>query len=438
MGLSDEQPPNENPGAQAEEGFDDLSALLQGVEYEEAPPEAPGAENFIQKLLGRLKGKGEGAPAAQKSQKKKGPLSQFKTWQKLVLAAMGVMLIIIYAAMITVVVTSLQATPPEGPLYNDADVINDVVTPTLEAEVELTPTLTPTPAETPTPTPTATPLPVSTRLDSQITVNPDNVDLRIERGNLYLTMGAYGAASRDFEHVLTVDPDNALAFSGIGKANFYLRYWTQAVGAYQQAIDRDPDLTAAHFGLATLLYYQNRYEAAAAAFDRAAEIDPDYVEAEAWLAISAARVGDATEAMGAAQRAISITERLPLVYIARSWAWRVQDPPDIDAALGDLLHAQNLEPFGYMTQRELAEFYLSHRPERLGEAANLAQYAYNWARSDLDRAQSLHTLGRVQLAQNRTEEARRTLLQAAEFATYHDEIILPDLAELLREVVPEN
>lgn len=434
MELMDELLPTSDAQPAAEAGLEQWDTLLEGITYEEPPEAAPAGDGFFQKLLGGLSRK----PAAQvdagkksqarKKARKKGPFARLKGWQKLILAVLGILMIVVNVALLTIILTTMQATPANGTPGGGNDLTGGVFTPT----VEVTPTETPLPTATPTPTPTATPLPVATHLDSQITVNPNNVDLRLQRGRLYLDLGAYQAALNDFEHAVTIAPENAHAYTGIGQANFYLRDWDQAIIAYQSAIERNPSLPAAHFGMGTILYYQTRYEAAAAAFDRAAEIDPDYAEAEAWLAISAARAGDPVEALGAAQRAISVTQSSPLVFIARSWARRVQNPPDLDGAQSDLLHAQNQEPYTFYTLNALAEFYLVYRPERLGEAENLSQYAYNWAKSDLERAQALYTLGRIYLKQERIEDARRVLTQAADLTTVAGQLLLPNLAETLK------
>jgi tetratricopeptide (TPR) repeat protein len=133
--------------------------------------------------------------------------------------------------------------------------------------------------------------------------------------------------------------------------------------------------------------------------------------------------------MGAAGRAISLTEDSAIVHIARSWAYRVQNPPDIDAAQSDLLYAQKLAPYDFELLVALARFYTDYRPERIIEAELSSNYALQWARNDLERARALYALGHVYLAQNRKAEAKKVLTEAADLTTYQGQVLLFGVVE---------
>ena len=184
-----------------------------------------------------------------------------------------------------------------------------------------------------------------------------------------------------------------------------------------------------------LYYLQGRYREAAKEFDQAAEINPTYAEAEAWLAIASAQVGDAAEAMGAAGRAVSLTEESAIVHIARSWAYLVQSPPDINAAQSDLLYAQKLDPYNFELLVALARFYTDYRPERIIEAEQLGNYAIQWAKGDLERARALQVLGHVYLAQDRKDEAKKVLAEAADLTTYEGQVLLYGIIEDLNRAL---
>ncbi len=284
----------------------------------------------------------------------------------------------------------------------------------------------------PTEPPTVTPMPgaaASTRFDRQIEKEPDNPQLYLRRGQEYLAMGAHEAALRDFENVLSLGSDAAEAYVGLGCANFHLWRWREAETAFSIALEIGPVLSDAYLGLGRLYYHQGNYGEAAKAYDQAAEINPHDAEAEAWLAIASARRGDLTEALDAVTRAIAQDDRLAIVYVAQSWARRVEDPPDIDGAQGDLLYATELQPNAFLTLNALAQFYVDFRPERLVEAEQLAIYAHNWAADDIARAVALQTLGRVYLEQGRTADAQRVLEEAAMMATRDGRIALAGLAD---------
>ena len=324
-------------------------------------------------------------------------------------------------AIVTVVsstdVTTVSPQPNEGdPDANTED----------ETEVEAEPEGTAT-AE---PSPTATP-PVFTVLDRQIQDDPDDIDLYLQRAEAYIALGAYQAALADLKIAKGLDEKRAEIYVSEGWTHFYTGLWLRAEEAFGAAVSLNQDLPEAHFGLGQMLFYQGRYREAASEFDRAAEINPQNAEAEAWLGISAAKLQDRDEAYGAVGRAISLTNTLPIVYIAQSWARRTEWPPDIDSAQADLLYAQDLDSNDFMTLNALAEFYVGYRPERLAEAELLASYAYNWAANSVERAVALQTLGRVYLQQNRNVDAERAFIEAIDLTSRDGEVLLVGLAENL-------
>lgn len=357
-----------------------------------------------------------------------------KPAQLLILALLGIVLVavcVVLASMITKTLPGgLAGNETVTPLATEASPA-DVVKPT---SAPPTATRTPGPTRTPTPTPTPAP-PVATQYDRHIAANPDNVEMRLQRGAEYLRLGAYTAALEDFQHARDVEEKLPGAYLGIGWANYQLRDWPASENAFLTALALNPVSSEAHFGIGMLYYLQGRYREAAKEFDQAAEIDPLKAEAEAWLAIASAQVGDAGEAMGAAGRAINITDESAIVHIARSWAYLAQNPPDIDAAQSDLLYAQKLEPYNFELLVTLARFYTDYRPERIIEAEQLANYAIKWAKGDLERARALHALGHVYLTQDRKEEAKKVLAEAADLTTFQGQVLLFGVMEDLNRAL---
>jgi tetratricopeptide (TPR) repeat protein len=409
----------------AESGDDSWDDLLSGLSYDEEPEE-------------------EAAPNQRKSGGGGG--RKLSVVQMIVLGVLGLFVVAVWIVVGLMIVRSRPADTPEGP-ESEADVTvvsyanatpmqpSDAVTGT--ETINLTPaaessTATAAPTATPEPTATHTPTPappVSTVYDRQIAEDPNNLDLYMQRGREYLSLGAYEAALEDFQKAKSLEKERAEVYVGMGWAQYYLARWDAAEASFGTAIAFNQDLSDAHFGLGKLFYYQGRYEEAASEFDWAAEIDRGDAEAEAWLAMAAAHEGDPTEAVGAATRALSITEELAIVYVARSWAHRAQEPPDLESAHGDLIYARNLAPNDYHALKALAAFYLAHRPERLVEAEQLAFYAQNWAKDPIQEALALQTLGRVYLEQDRIDEARKALGQAADLVTAEGKIALFDLMD---------
>jgi len=411
---------------------EDLWEGLFGEEELEAPPEPATAPDTKQRRAGRekrpkqpSKRESKRAARAKKPKRSRAKGKGLSLPQVLILLLLGIFIVVAYLVLASMIRGTLPATLPPGEetivsIETLEAVPVDVATPT---PAPPTATRTPAPTYTPTSTPTPAP-PVATQFDRHVNANPDNVDMRLERGAEYLRLGAHAAALKDFEHARGIDEGHTGVHLGIGWANYQLRDWPAAENAFLTAIALDANLPEAHFGIGMLNYLQGRYREAAKEFDQAAEINPEYAEAEAWLAISSAQVGDVRETVAAAGRAISLTQESAIVYIARSWAYRVQTPPNIDAAQGDLLYAQRLDPYNFELLLALARFYTDYRPERIVEAEQLSNYAIQWARGDLERARALHTLGHVYLAQNRKEEAKRVLAEAADLTTYQGQVLL--------------
>ncbi|MBN1246497.1 MAG: hypothetical protein JXC32_02510 [Anaerolineae bacterium] len=412
------EPPSQTPPPSGGTGEEAWADLLEGVDFSDTD------ENGVERDT-RARRRREGA---------------LTTIQKLTLGILGLVVVGLWGVIIVLVVRSFAGQGPSSAASGDAQVtVVSYTNTTPGAADEGAPRPTATPdleegvvASSPTPTPRVTPSPtppIATTYDIQIQENPDDIELYLQRGRQYTQLGAYQAALADFSRAQELDDERAEAYVGEGWASFYSGFWQRAEEAFGTAIAFDQDIGEAHFGLGQVTYYQGRYEEAAREFDWAAEIDPANAEAEAWLAIASARMDLEDEAFGAVSRAISQTEELAVVYVAQSWARRIDDPPDIDGAQADLLYARELEPNSFLTLNALAQFYVDHRPERLAEAELLAAYAEDWATNDVQRAVALQTLGQVYLAQDRKVDAERVLIRAIDLVSREGEILLTGLEE---------
>ncbi len=345
-----------------------------------------------------------------------------------ILGALSVAILLVYVALAIL----LLNRPSSNAAVSPGDVVGETaVQPSTE---DALPTLRPT--QTPVPEATATAMPsptapsnsqVSTRLDLKVMRNPDNVELRIERGFEYIHLSAYQAAVEEFRYALELTPENPRAYLGLGQAHFYRLHWQEAEEALGTAVAFEEDWEAPHFWLGKLFYLQGRYQESAQEFDWAAEINPNNPVNEAWLGRAAAEMGDVEEAVGAAERALALDEKLAIAHVARAEAYVLQE--EYAAAHGDLLHAQNIDPHNFEVLNALARFYTTHMPERLAEAERLAQQAQRWAEWEIEEARALHTLAKVRIAQERTEEAKELLAQASNIASVNGQMWLPGIAE---------
>lgn len=438
--FNDKSSPDEAAPEQEDLSLEDWDALIDNIPADELPEQEEPQEGILGKLLSSFSGKGKNPPSEDattsaestpKKATKKKSKSKLKNRQKVILLIMGALVFACYVALIMIVTRTLPNNIPATTTGDPADgitiTINTPASQVIESDVSIldyTPEPTPEDAlVTPSPTPAA----VFTSYDRQIQSNPNDKGLLLKRGAEYIKAGAYEAAINDYQRAVAIDKEDPAAYIGLGQAYFYLNRWNEAEEAYGTSIAFDHNFPAAHFGLATIYYHKGQLNDAMREFDWAAEIDPSYAEAEAWLAISAARAGNNEEALGAIGRAISLTEELPIVYIAKSWQNRTQNPPDLEEALGNLLYARELDQYTFETLNALARFYQDHRPERWIEAEQIAQYALNWAKNDFERALGLHTLGRIYESQERIEDARRTYQEAVDLVSSDGEIMILEL-----------
>ena len=372
------------------------------------------------------------APKKRRADKKAAPRrkdGKIKPVQMLLLVVLLVLVLAVYGALAVIITrTRPSATATPLPLLE---------LPTATAGL---PTSTPRPEPTATATaaaPTVTPQPaVSTQFDLRLLQDPDNVTLRLQRGYKYIELRAYGLAVADFEHALQLDAENAALYVGLGQAHFYARQWTSAQENFKAALALDNNNEEAHFWLGTVLYYEGQYAEAAAEFDAAAELAPENPRNEAWLALAAAQAGQLEEAGAAAERAITLDPKYAPAYLGRAQVSIARQ--QFETAQGDLLYARTLAPYEFETLHTLGRFYVEHMPERIVEAEQLALQAQNWATWDLQRAQALHTLGRIYLSLGRTDEAWQAFTQALELALVEGKIALPGLEEDLVTLRRQN
>ncbi len=424
--------------------LDDLRHQEEPEPQEKRPKSAPLIEpntqdqNAWNELLGQVKLEEEVSPAQEKGRARRNAGKTGLTrGRKIILGVLALAAIGLWTLVVLVLTGSLHLPFTGRTSQVSVTPATDLQVAAAEEEVQVpTPTHAP-PTETavvPTAAPTTTPIPrgpLTTVYDERLRNDPTNVDLYLLRGQEFLNVGAFDAALLDFNTALQLDDQRAEAYAGVGWANYYVFRWESAAEAFDIAVALDEDLPGAHFGLGLIHYYRGSYRNAAREFDWAAEINPLHAEYEAWLAMAAAQLNDIAEAHGAATRAVELTQNESVVHVARSWARRIDVPSDFDGAQGDLLYAKNLAPNDFLALHAIAEFYLDNRPERLGEAEQLAVYALNWAANDVDEAIALHTLGKIYRQQGRQADALRVLEAAADLASREGDIALAGLAESL-------
>jgi len=102
--------------------------------------------------------------------------------------------------------------------------------------------------------------------------NPDNLSVRIKKGDLLVTKGLDEQALSEYLYVLKKEPDNAIANEAAGSVYFRAGLYTEAETHLNLAVEGNPMLWKAHNYLGNLYDRQGRYEDARTHFLRALEL----------------------------------------------------------------------------------------------------------------------------------------------------------------------
>jgi len=270
-----------------------------------------------------------------------------------------------------------------------------------------------------------------TRYDLQVTRDPENPTLRLQRGHAYIGLGAYVHAIEDFDAAIDLDGTLAEAYLGRGEARFYLKEWSAALEDFERALALNPGLAEAHAWRGSLLSEWGKHGPAIEALHRAIALDEADPIKHLWLAQTLLRSGSPGEARVEYTTVLSLQARSVEAHVGRAMVMAEQG--DFDAALADLGSAQTLAPYEPVALNGQAWFYAWYRRSHLDEAEQLAQRAVAGAEGDMERARYLHTLGWVYYRQERYEEAVVALEEAAALATVEGEVVYGEILEHLEE-----
>ncbi len=302
-------------------------------------------------------------------------------------------------------------------------------TPTFPPIATASPTLTPTPTPTVTPTPIANAPP--TDFDVQIAGEPENPTLRVQRGYVYVGVGAYASAIKDFDVATRMDETLAQAYVGRGAARFYLREWRAALADLDQALILNLDLADAHAWRGHLLSEWGEHALGIEALRQAVALDEHDPVKHIWLAQALLRGGNPDAAKTAYSTALSLSHSVE-AYVGRMMA--EAERGDLGAAQVNLSHAMSTAPFSPVSLNGRAWFFTYYQPDRLYEAEQLARQAVDGAKNDLDKARYLDTLGWILYQRDYFDKAIATLERAAALATVEDQVVYGEILEHLEEV----
>ncbi len=303
--------------------------------------------------------------------------------------------------------------------------------PTTFAAAQTAPQTTPQTAPQTTPqaaTPTARPSasPVSKwprelaarliRLQTRLQKQPDDLNARLDLGELWLEVGNYGRAKTNFLEAVSLDYMSADAHFGLGLAEFNRPDYRAALFEFSEVTRLFPERFDGHFNRAVTLAQLRRSEEAVAAFQEAlVQASPEAgraVRASAQLGLAGqlevlGRFDEAADAYGAAMR---LSKRSPALIMAQGEAlYRA------GRGLEALPALTALEADDYQASTLVANIYLAAKQTDYALAA-LNRARRRAAASGDKQAESdvLLQLGLLRRSLGRNEAAARAFAAAAE------------------------
>lgn len=159
---------------------------------------------------------------------------------------------------------------------------------------------------------------------------PDATELHLERAVLYVQVGDYEAAQRDFDEVDRLNPGQTLATLGRGIALLQNRQPAESLEAIRAKLKASPDDAALHYLLAEVLSQSDAvpgkpaFREALASAERAVKLKPDFVLAHDLLSGLLLKSGEPLKSIEESKSALAIdpTDRTAVYHLLSAWRQR--------------------------------------------------------------------------------------------------------------------
>lgn len=111
-------------------------------------------------------------------------------------------------------------------------------------------------------------------LGRAIELQPNDPDLYVNRGNMFVRMGRFDEAILEFSSALSLRPKCSISFNGRAYARSSVGQVNEAIADYWSAIEIDNDYVSPVFNLAELCKKLGNLDEAKTLADRAKKLDP--------------------------------------------------------------------------------------------------------------------------------------------------------------------
>ena len=175
-----------------------------------------------------------------------------------------------------------------------------------------------------------------------IALNPDYVGAYYNRALAFTQLRGFDHAIEDYTHTLALNPNFAAAYKNRGVIHASCKEYARAIADYTEALRRKPDDATTYNNRGNAHYNLATYDQAITDYDQAIALNPNYARAYLNRGLAYTSTEEYQQAIADYNQAITLNPATATAYVYRGQAYaRLEQHPQ---ALADYDHALELTP----------------------------------------------------------------------------------------------
>jgi putative PEP-CTERM system TPR-repeat lipoprotein len=247
-----------------------------------------------------------------------------------------------------------------------------------------------------------------TRVERALALDPKNVNALLLKANIAAGLKDLDSALTAVQDAVTVDPDRGLTYTNLAQLQWAKGDTATAAATFDQAIKTDPRSPLAHLAQANFLWATGNRAGAEAALRKTIEVDPDHLVAHRALAILLMTTKRLPEAE-AQLKSIAQTAKTPVAELDLADFYLLTRRPQEGREI-----YRRLATSDDKNARTAATLRLAALEIRDGQRATGAEFVDKLVSDDPKNVRALTAQAELRLADNRPEEALRSVALALE------------------------
>ena len=200
---------------------------------------------------------------------------------------------------------------------------------------------------------------ILSELDKALEADPENLDARRLRGEIFLRQKNYQGAIVEFTHILEKNPEDVLVRHRIGEAFAGEGDHQKAIEHLDQALESSPNKALTHLLRARIHAQANKTQEALADLNKAIEIDPRNLMALMTRCQLRGLTKDFDLAISDANRVIELSRQSPEAVLMRAAMYA--GAKRYNEAITDVRNVLRQDPDNIDLRLQLANFYVQDR-----------------------------------------------------------------------------